>query len=555
MKFKDGVLTFGLRDECIMGKEIWSRAREYITSEVKKVIIPNKVTTIGGWAFEGCTGLTSIEIPGSVTTIGWCAFYGCTGLTSIEIPDGVTSIGACAFRECTSLTSIEIPDSVRTLGDGVFKNCIGLTSIKIPKLVKKIKKESFAGCSNLQGIVFPDGLTKIEDCAFEDCCSLKHIVFPKKFRSLGQEAFSGCSDLESVLGLDKVDWHRKKCFTGTRWMETQAENGFGYAIFDGYLEVYQGKENRLIIPDEVSVIGCSAFEGNSSIVDVIIPEGVTTIEESAFASCTNLKSIQIAESVTRIEDYAFYNDAKLVIRCYRGSEADSYRKQFNIPVEYISKAKIATPPEWKETRSVEKSIERPMAIPPEQPMLQENRNTAYDGLAGLSEEERQVIMKMRRDKAAKKRLAAESSTSVGTATKTAPVRVAGEPKSVEYTLITNDERRIELTLLDDKRKISNNIFTLRFEQSDGSDSGKLVAEYEIFVIDSTGQTVSNVKTIVTDKSGEDLIHKVTLSLSGQTTFDKEATYYVLVRSKGESANVISKIPYQIHIEFVSDFGF
>ena len=69
-------------------------------------MIPNSVTSIGAWAFDGCTGLTSITIPNSVTSIGIYAFYYCTGLTSITIPNSVTSIGACAFCGCTGLKDV-----------------------------------------------------------------------------------------------------------------------------------------------------------------------------------------------------------------------------------------------------------------------------------------------------------------------------------------------------------------------------------------------------------------------------------------------------------------
>ena len=70
--------------------------------------IPDSVTSIGSFAFEGCSNLNSITIPDSITSIGNFAFYGCSGLTSITIPKSVTSIGDGAFRECSSLTEIHI---------------------------------------------------------------------------------------------------------------------------------------------------------------------------------------------------------------------------------------------------------------------------------------------------------------------------------------------------------------------------------------------------------------------------------------------------------------
>ena len=51
------------------------------------VTIPKGVTKIGRWAFEGCTGLTSVTIPEGVTEIGRHAFYGCKKLT-IHAPAG-----------------------------------------------------------------------------------------------------------------------------------------------------------------------------------------------------------------------------------------------------------------------------------------------------------------------------------------------------------------------------------------------------------------------------------------------------------------------------------
>ena len=66
----------------------WAKYKKII----KKVIIQDSVTSIGGYAFYDCSNLTSITIPNNVTSIGNYAFEGCSSLTSIIIPNSVTTI-------------------------------------------------------------------------------------------------------------------------------------------------------------------------------------------------------------------------------------------------------------------------------------------------------------------------------------------------------------------------------------------------------------------------------------------------------------------------------
>ena len=81
------------------------------------VTIPAGVTSIGDFAFSGCTSLTSITIPDSVKIISQSAFSSCTSLTSITIPESVTSIEYHAFQGCTGLTSIMVLRDTPPFGD------------------------------------------------------------------------------------------------------------------------------------------------------------------------------------------------------------------------------------------------------------------------------------------------------------------------------------------------------------------------------------------------------------------------------------------------------
>ena len=93
----------------------------------KTTVIPTSVTTIGSYAFSGCTGLTSITISSNVTSIGSYAFSGCTGLTSITIPTSVTTMGEAVFSGCLNINTITC--NAMEKPTGWHDNWLGLTGI------------------------------------------------------------------------------------------------------------------------------------------------------------------------------------------------------------------------------------------------------------------------------------------------------------------------------------------------------------------------------------------------------------------------------------------
>lgn len=323
---------------------------------ITAVIVPEHITTIGANAFEGCTNITSITLPflGATkdesknanmeyifgeaserlttviltggTVIGDYAFEGCTGLTSITIPDSVTSIGDDAFNGCTSLTSITIPNSITSITDGAFYGCASLTSITIPESVTSIGYDAFKDCTNLSSVyitdiaawcnidfttlyaiglkginnplqngaklylnnelvtnlTLPNSITSITDGVFYGCTSLTNITIPDSVTSIGQSAFHGCTALKSISIPNSV-------------------TSIGDSAFSSCTSLAS-----LTIPNSVTSIAGYAFYGCTGLTSITIPESVTSISMAAFYGCTGLTSITIPESVTSIDIGTFY---------------------------------------------------------------------------------------------------------------------------------------------------------------------------------------------------------------------------------------------------------
>lgn len=139
------------------------------------IALPATITSVGNYAFSGCSGLSSFTIPSLVTTIGNNVFENCSGLSSVNLPTSVTSLGNYAFRSCSALTSFVLPSKITSIGYSVFENCKGLTSISIPSSVTSIGGYAFGNCTGLTTITIPISVNKIYYAAFQGCTGLTSI--------------------------------------------------------------------------------------------------------------------------------------------------------------------------------------------------------------------------------------------------------------------------------------------------------------------------------------------------------------------------------------------
>ena len=225
------------------------------------------VTSIGGSAFFGSSGLTSVTIPNSVTSIGGSAFYGCSGLTSVTIGNSVTSIGSDAFYGTAWYNNQ--PNGIVYAGKVAYKY-----------------KGTMPANTN---ITLLDGTLGIADCAFRNCSGLTSVTIPNSVTSIGGYAFQYCSGLTSVT-ISDLD----------AWCNIRFGDSTSNPLYYAHHLYMSGEEVRILdIPNTVTRIAEYAFYNCSSLTSVTIPSSVTAIGIWSFYGCSSLTSVAIPVFLAR----------------------------------------------------------------------------------------------------------------------------------------------------------------------------------------------------------------------------------------------------------------
>lgn len=293
--------------QTIDGRKI-VRIGDYALSKKAKlnsVVVPESVESIGSSAFEDSVDLKKVTLPDGVTKIGPSAFYGCSNLNSVTLSENTETIGDCAFYECDSLYSINL-ENVSQIGAGAFVYCSNLDDIDLTNC-SLIGENAFSVCQSLINIKFPDSIYSIPQTAFE--YTLWEQSAPDGVLYAGDFAYKIIGDFTDSTLTFKDDT---------------------YAINDDFLS-YNEYVKKINLPDSLTSIGVSAFEGCSALKTVTIPDSCG-VQAMAFYGCSSLTDINYNETAVRTAPTAFvetawYNSQPDGI-VYYGKSACAYKGDF-----------------------------------------------------------------------------------------------------------------------------------------------------------------------------------------------------------------------------------
>ena len=315
--------------------------------------ITYSVTSIGSWAFEDCSGLTSITIPNSVTSIEGSAFYGCSGLKEVHINDivawcSINFNGSYAnplyythnlYLNNKLITELVIPNGVTSIKNYAFCNCSGLTSITIPNSVTSIGTDAFSGCNldyiyvegnnpaainsnsfyniNRTAVIVPDAaLNNYRTADVWSDFSSRITSYAKYNVVVNTTAEYNTSGILNVIGVDELINIVNIKVIGTI-------NSYDVILFRDKMPLLKSldlSETKVVANSHAffegnctsaNNLGAYTFNGLSKLCSVKLPKDLVAIESSMFENCSSLHELEIPESVQYVGSNAFYNCSAL----------------------------------------------------------------------------------------------------------------------------------------------------------------------------------------------------------------------------------------------------
>ena len=317
-EIREVILPSSLRS---IGKKCFSGCKK-----LERVVFPPLLHEIGDYAFCHCKALTEAPLPSGLKTIGEYAFFD-TGLREVAIPEGMVSIQNFAFSWCKGLQRVHIPKNAPEMGKYVFSGCDSVQHWDVPAQWMapqyKIENGILRGCSycvDVEEAVIPEGVTVIEKggvpscvrrirlpgslkaigrAAFRDFKRLEQIIIPEGVTEIGDEAFHSCKELRSIRLPAALQEIRYGTFFDCQGLERVEFSGSIHTIGAGAFRKC-GKLTDFSFPVGLREISCCAFAECESLKAAVLPATVTQIHYEAFRGCTGLTEVRIPGGITEL---------------------------------------------------------------------------------------------------------------------------------------------------------------------------------------------------------------------------------------------------------------
>ena len=222
----------------------------------------------------------------------------------VKIPNRVTSIGKYAFKDKTRIVKLLFSDNIEAIDEGAFERCIFITHVTLPVSLKRLGKRSFSRCYNLAYVEFGNMLEQIDEKCFSFCERLKYLQLPSSLKNIHPSAFNNCSQLME-LHVDPSNEH----YTSSS----------GILYDKNMQQVIKCPENiaqdMIDLPETVKTIGPWSFSKCMKLVSLSFPKALENVMAYAFKDSCNIRSIQLFDQLKEFDTTALdgWNEDQNVI--------------------------------------------------------------------------------------------------------------------------------------------------------------------------------------------------------------------------------------------------
>lgn len=269
----------------------------YISDEaetLKTSVFPATLKTIGQQAFQG-TQLEKVILP---ETLNGVEFNSKGNVSGYSIKDGAFSASAL---KSVVIEGAETYFAMNSTGAaGVFANCVQLTDVKFMAETAQYGKNLFYGCTALTSVQLPSKATALGDYMFVECTALTSITIPESVTTLGYGAFrgSGIKEIEIPAGIEAIlSGTFMDCANLTKVVFHEGLTSIGAIAFKNCTAL-----EKVELPEGLTQL--DGFTGCTNLKEITLPGTLESISSGAFNDCTALKSLVIPSSVTSVK-FAF----------------------------------------------------------------------------------------------------------------------------------------------------------------------------------------------------------------------------------------------------------